>query len=576
MATLETYLSLNWRIGRSTPVVAGAPAGAVNSSGVSAYQFQPSRTGVRQASPVNEVWAGPQTTFVSPVFSTLASATAGMVRDFVGDFYFRIWVIPDTLQVQNPRLNTDIPFLIWNAYPYENDLTAINLTDADGLELDVAPIDEFRPIELRTVNIQITPDAPIQIDAILEFVFTEGSGFLYFAADIADFVQMVPDPPVQEVWSWLTDVIPSRNGDEQRIALRATPRRSIKYSFMLENEVERRRQYNRWFKSLSSRLVLPYYQYATSLLADAPAGSSRLYFDPARTDLREGEFALIYDGASEQGYLIKLGALEVDGANLDAPTTFDATTNMIVSPAFTSRLQDRTGLSMEKVTGKITVQGEALTSRASFTRPGSVAAIATFDGHPVLDLRPISVGDTPETFDANYEVIDGQTGIQDLYTAWPHPAVGSVKKWTIRRLQNPVEMDWWRDFLDAAKGQQNPFLLPTWFADLYAAANPSPSTTQLTIAASDYGSLYFPYEAFKRLQIETAAGIIWRKVLSVTDNPDGTATLELDQSFGATADDVAISKISFLNLVRLSTDAVTLLHERIRTQIELATRTIDA
>lgn len=575
MATLETYLSLGWRIGRTNRAIAG-PETALADLALDMTSAQIERTGDDLATPIEEVVPGPISAVANLTFTPLADVTGGMARAFVGDFYFHIWVIPDTLQVQNPRLNTDIPFLIWNAYPYENDLTAINLTAADGLELDVAPVNEFQPIELRTVNIQITPDAPIQIDAVFEFVFEEGSGFLYFTADIADFVQMVPDPPVQESWSWLTDVIPSRDGSEQRIALRDTPRRSIKYSFMLESETERRRQYNRWFKSLASRLVLPYYQYATSLTQEALAGATRLYFDPARTDLREGEFAIIYSEADEQGYLVKLGALEADGANLDAPLTFDALTSMIISPAFTSRLSDRTGLSMQKVTGAITVQGEALTSRESFSRPGTAATIATFDGYPVLDLRPISVGDTPEIFDANYEVVDGQTGIQDIFSAWPHPQVGSTKKWTIRRLQNPVEMDWWRDFLDAAKGQQNPFLLPTWFADLVPAETPSLSSTQLTIAASDYGALYFPYEAFKRLQIETAAGIIWRKVLSVADNPDGTATLELDSAFGATADDVAIIKISFLNLVRLSTDTVTLLHERIRTQIELATRTIDA
>lgn len=575
MATLTTYLSVGWRVGRTAAWVAG-PLPGVASESLTMTSFQPDRTGVRQVTPVGEVVPGPVSAVANLTFTPLDAVTGGVARAFVGDFYFHIWVIPDTLTVQNPRLNTDIPFLIWNAYPYENDVEAILVTDGEGLELDLVEGATFSEIELRTVNIQITPDAPIQIDAVFEFQFTEGTGLLYFAADIADFVQMQPDPPVQETWAWLTDVIPARDGSEQRIALRATPRRSIKYGFLLENETERRRQYNRWFKSLASRPVLPYYQYSTQLNAEALAGAERLYFDPARTDLREGEFAIIYSAATEQGYLVKLGALEVDGANLDAPLTFDATTDMIISPAFTSRLSDRTGLTMQKVTGSIIVQGEALTSRESFTRPGSTAVIPTFDGYPVLDIRPISAGDTPETFDANYEVIDGRTGVQDIYSSWPHPAVNSVHKWTIRRLQNPVEMDWWRDFLDAAKGQQNPFLLPTWFADLVAAENPSPSTTQLTIAASDYSSLYFPYEAFKRLQIETAAGIIWRKVLSVTDNPDGTTTLELDTGFGVGAEDVEILKISYLNLVRLSTDAVNLMHERIRTQIELATRTVDA
>lgn len=575
MAILETYFSASWRIGRGEPRVTGSLDAAAPGSDA-LYWAQPDRTGVAFARPVEELLAADPGAVVVPDFWEGPEVTAGMSRGFVSDFYYRIWAIPETLEVQNPRLNTDIPFLIWNAYPYENDLTDIAVTDGDGLELDVEPVSEFQPIELRTINLQITPSAPIQIDAVFEFIFAEGSALFYFSANIADFVQMVPDPPVQEVWSWLTDIIAARNGAEQRIALRATPRRSIRYSFMLENETERRRQYNRWFKSLSTRLVLPYYQYATALTQAVASGGDRLYFDPTRTDLRDGEFALLYDTATEQGFLVKLTTVEADGATLDSPITFDATPTMIIAPAFTSRLADRTGFDMQKVTGKITVQGESLVSRAAFARPGSEAVIPTYDGLPVLNIRPISVGDNPETFDANYEVIDGRTGVQDIFTAWLRTEVIMTRKWTIRRLQNPGEMDWWRDFLDLIRGQQNPFLIPTWFADLTLASAPTPSTTQLVITGSDYAALYFPYETFKRLQIETAAGAIWRTVLSAVDNGDGTTTLELNLPFGASADDVLISKVSFLNMVRLASDTVTLQHERIRTQIELTTRTIDA
>lgn len=575
MATLETYLSLNWRIGRTVPAVAGS-LNALANQALDLYRPQLARTGERFAVPTGEVLEGPVGTFVDPDIWVDSTVTGGMARAFVGDYYFHIWVIPDTMVLQNPRLNVDIPFLIWNAYPYDNELVTITGTDADGLELDLLEGEVFDAIELRTVNIQITPDAPIQIDASFLFTFTEGTGTFFFSADIADFVQMVPDPPVQESWEWLTDIIPARDGTEQRIALRSTPRRSIAYSFILENEVERRRQYNRWFKSLASRLVIPYYQYATRLTAAADVGDTRLYFNPADTDLREGEFAIIYDDFTDTGYLVKLGALEADGANLDSPLTFAPLTRMIISPAFTSRLFDRTGLQMLSVTGEIAIQAESLLSRASFSRPGSEAVINTFDSLPVLDRRPIVDGPTPETFDANYEVIDGETGIQDIYSAWPHPQIATVRRYTIRRKQDPGEMDWWRDFLVAVNGQQNPFLMPTWFADLFVGTPPTPSSNQLNIAASDYSSLYFPHETFKRLQIETAAGIIWRKVNTVTDEEDGTTTLTLDSPLGASAADVDISRISFLNLVRLSSDKVLLTHGKIRTQIELATRTIDA
>lgn len=504
-------------------------------------------------------------------------APAVVAGSFLFDYYYRIWVLPDVLTAQNPVVGVPIPFAIWNAYPQPliNAIDAITAAGDAGLSLDFAVGDTWRAIEYKEVDVTIGPDAPLNIAAEFEFEFTDGVGTFFFNATIADFVQMIPDPPVTETWAWLTDVISSRNNTEQRMSLRATPRRSVKYGFMLEDEIERRRQYQRWYKSLGSRIVLPYYQYGTTLTQGSALGDSKLYFDPSRTDVRDGEFVIVMNDETVTGYLVKIASVDPDGATTDSPLTFEATAGLIVAPTFTSRLDDRSGLTMRSVTGRLDVSATAMTYRASFKRPGSTAVIQTFDGLPVLHLRPIAAGETPEIFNADYEVVDSETGIEELYVHWPHPVVATTRKWTIRRRQNPAEMDWWRDFLDTVLGMREPFLMPTFFADLTAAEAPEVGSGTLKISNAEYAALYFPFDTFRRLQIETDAGTIWRKVLAVTENPDGTTTLQLDQPFGGTPADVAIGRISFLNRVRLASDTVTLTHDRLRSQIELATQTVD-
>jgi hypothetical protein len=509
----------------------------------------------------------------SAIYADVPAVVAG---NFLFDYYYRIWVLPEVLNAQNPIYDVPIPFAIWNAFPQPltNTLESIDRLAATGLSLDIDVGAVFRAVEYRVVNVTITPAAGLTIAAEFDFNFDAGTGRFFFNATIADFVQMVPDPPVTETWAWLTDVIPSRDNTEQRIALRSTPRRTIKYGFLLEDETERRRQYQRWYKSLGNPIVLPFYQYHTKLVATSLEGSSKLYFDPAKTDMRDGDFVIVMNEATVTGHLVKIDSVDPDGATTNAPLQFDATKGLLVAPTFTSRLNDNTGLSMKSVTGHLDVAAMVLTYRASFKRPGSTAVIPTFDGMPVLNLRPIAAGETPEVFDANYDVVDSTTGIQRMYVSWPHPVVGGTRKWTIRRRQNPAEMDWWRDFLDTIKGQWKAFLMPTWFADLTLAELPTVGTGQLRITNADYASLYFPFDTFQRLQLETDAGILWRKVLAATQNPDGTTTLQLDIGF-ASADEVAIAKVSFLNRCRLNSDTVTLTHERLRTQIELPTRTVD-
>ena len=493
----------------------------------------------------------------------------------VGDILYRIWVIPDIMRVQNPRIGVGIPFDVWNAYPWPNTLTAVHGGLA-GLELDFDPPVSLNEVELRRFHITITPAAPIQIDTTFIFDFEYGDGTLNFQASIADFVQMVPDPPVTEYWDWLTDVMTTWDGSEQRISLRATPRRSTNYSFPLETDIERQRQWNRWYKSLATRLVLPYYQYATVLTQRSAIGADKLFFDPAKTDVRAGEFGILLDTANEQGYLVQFASLEADGAVLEAPITFDAQAGWVIAPAFTSRLADGSGLRMRTISGKITIDAEQLDIREEFKRPGSTAPIDVFDGLNVLNRRPLADEDVPETFNVNYEVMDGGVGVMEIKSSWLHPVVSGARKFLIHRYSEPQEMDYWRDFLDAARGQQNPFLFSTWRDDLMLAVKPELGTNQLVVTNTDYPSMYFPYESFRRVQIELMNGtLLWRRVQTATDNGDGTVTLELSGTFGTNPGDNDIRKISFLEQVRLGSDRVKLVHYHLDTIIELQIQTVD-
>lgn len=516
--------------------------------------------------------------YLTPTVLNDGPQAVGLHRTFLHDFYYRIWVIPSVIQAQNPQYNAPIEFNIWNAYPepVTNTLVSIDATGATGLDVLPAAGYVFDALEYKLASVTITTAAPIQIDAEFTFNFTTGSGTLTFSATVADFVQMRPDPPVTEYWDWLTDVMTSWDGTEQRVALRQAPRRNVSYKIGLDGEADRRRQYGRWYKSLATRLVFPYYQYATVLTQESVIGATKIFFDPARTDVRDGDFVVVLDEWTEAGYLVKLDTVEADGATLDSPLTVDLTARMIVAPAFASRLADGSGLDMKIVSGTLNVDAQALDVRTAFARPGSTAVIEVFDGYNVLDRRPLAEGETPERFHVNYEVIDSETGLLDIKSSWPHPRIETARKYAIHRATDPNEMDWWRDFLDDAKGMQKAFLAPSWFSDLVLTENPAPSANSCTISSMDYASLYFPYDTFKRLQFELADGrLVWRKVLSAVDNGDGTQTLNLDSAFGGNPQDVDVLKVSYLYRCRLGLDRVTLTHGHLRTVLEITIRTID-
>ena len=489
-------------------------------------------------------------------------------------FYNRIWIVPASLTPINPRLHTNIPFGIFNAYEAANTLATITPVGATGLTLDISAPSAFGALEMRTVNVQIDETAPMSVDATFTFAFSTGSGVLNFAATVSDFVVMLPDDGVVETWGWLTNVMVSQDGEEQRVALRTTPRRSLEFSFLLD-QPERRAQYRRWHRSVGFRTYVPLYWYAARITAAVSGGATRIYFDPAKTDVRAGESIVVVDPLAYTGQLAVISTMETDGATLTGPIAGAVTADMLVCPALSCRFIDGTGLSMTHVTGTAKFKFETMVPRAAFARPGAAPVIATFDGYDILDRMPVSRGENDETFQVSYELFDGDTGITDLDQAWLHPRVLMPRVFRIPRERDPGEMDFWRNFLDARKGQHAAFLASTWQPDLVLTSPPDGSNV-LTLTESYYVTELFPYGTYKRLALTSAAGVAAVKVDSATANPDGTATLHLTAPYGATSDERNVSMVSFLNLVRLGEDSVKLTHDQVYSTLEMKLRTVDA
>lgn len=515
--------------------------------------------------------------YVNPAASFTASVPGVMSGHFLFDFYYRIWIIPQVLNAQNPQYNVGIPFAVWNAYPqpYTNTLEAITATNGTGLSFNVAPPSVFKAIEYREIEITISEAAGIAVDAEFLFDFTVGQETFYFKADIADFVQMVPQVPVKETWEWLTDNLVAYDGTEQRLALRKTPRRKVNLNILLKDDAGIRRQYDRIYKNLRQPVVIPYYQYATVLTADSAIGSSALKFAPAKTDCRQDEFALVFDPVSETGYLVKLGAEAADGFATFTPLTFAAKKGWWIAPAFTSRFKDGAGIQTRAVHGTMQVECPVIVPRDVFKRPGSTATWPTLNGYPILENRDLANTENPTAFNQDVDVIDYEVGVSQQKVSWDHAHAQGKRQFFVERTDKPEQMDFWRDFLDYCTGMQNPFLHSTFREDLIPYAAPLAGDTKLRITSINYKDRYWQYESWRRIAIELQDGRILYRDVTQVDNFSDYAELTLSTAWGLNPEDLNIKKVSFLNLVRLGTDRVTWTHFHTYSVVEFEVRTVD-
>lgn len=526
--------------------------------------------------PVDDPTPSTDSAIATPATTALPDETTVPVRDFAGDFYYRIWAVPLVLEATNPRIGTPIPFHIWNAYPEPNTLTAIGSTGAATLSLDISAPSVFRPIEYRLVNVTILNNDVVEILADYEFTFTEGETPFTFIATVVQFLHFRPDVPVKEVWSWLTDVLTAWDGGEQRISLRGYPRKKLSYSILVADEDERREHFDRWYKSVGFDLVMPTFQYATFAAQPASIGDPKIFLDPVAMDIRDGENIVVLDPHTEEAFFATVATVDIDGLTLDSPLTSEVRTNMIVAPAHRSRVSDRTGIRMRSVHGSVSIEAQVYDydTRSGLTRPNNLATLPMFDGLPVLGKRPLAENDVPELFERGFDELDNAVGRPEQKTTWPHAFLQGGREYMIHRETDPEDMDYWRVLLDYADGKRNPFLLPTFRKDLTAVSNPLAGSGSLNIIEGRYVTDYFPFNTFKRIEVEMTDGSIVRAVVQTAEvNPDGTATLTLSENFGTVT---TIYRISFLLLARLNSDDVELEHDHIDSFIAIQVRAIDA
>lgn len=493
-----------------------------------------------------------------------------------GEVYNRIWLVPPFITRQNPAADVDIPFTLWQAYPFDNQLTTIGGSGQDGTNLDLSAPRDFFLYEELVVNLQVESDAPPEILATYIFTFESGAGTFIFQATTLDWLHLPPDfQPVTETWQWKTDVIITHDSTEQRISGRRQPRRMLEFIYLLDTDVERQREYDRLFHILAGEVLVPFYQFYTKITTDSLEGATQLYFDRDKTDVRDGEFVVIYRESTGDSFPVRLTTVNENGAVVPSLTR-DVLAGDFIVPAFLSHLENRTALQMTSVSGRLPIKVEVSEFRVEFARPNSSAVIDTFDSLNILDRRPLARNPAQEVFDVNPFIIDSETGVKHRSSAWLHAQIGGARQWSISRRTDFTEMDYFRDFLTSLVGMREPFLLPTFREDQYLAEDPPAGSTQISVEGVSYARDYWPHDTFKRLRLVANDGeVIYRKADNAEEQIDDTSLVTLNEALPVDLKWGEGFEIGFLNKVRLGSDEVSLEHFGVYTILDLTVRTTD-
>lgn len=504
------------------------------------------------------------------IINLLPAGTGEPLRGFADLFYFRVWMLPPVLDVQNPKRNSPIEFQLWNAYLVDNELEVLTPTNATGVSLDLTPGEIVPALGLQTVVALIGNNAPNQIDALFAFDFAQGDSLLRFIALLADILPIEADSVIVETFEWFTDVMTNYDGSEQRIKVRPRPRRSFGFSVTALDDADRKKLYDKLFKTIALTIIIPSYQYQSRLKQKTVIGDNKLYTNVRRADLRAGENVLI---VTKEGQFYLYEVLDVLADHVTITTAFSQVLpkGSIVCGAFEGRLPNKTGLQMQAIAGKSDFNILLTSSRDQLAWPDYAAPIPLFNGKPLLLRRPLAMAEAPELFDAGTEVMDNTTGRPSYFTSWTQPFVEGERQYLIQSMLDQDELEFWRTFLDTIDGRQKTFYTPTYRNDLVREEGTEFLQGEITVHGTEYVSLYAEHEPYRQLELDTSAGVFQVKVATVENLGDSTRITFVDP-IAVSVTDAVVNRISYLMLVRLGGDKVSLTHYSQHSIVDLSLR----
>lgn len=389
------------------------------------------------------------------------------------------------------------------------------------------------------------------------------------------FNWVLPEEPIDEKWQWRTDIMTSRDGSEQRVSLRTTPTVELTHKFVLDTPADIRKVYRAMWQELGKPVPMPHYQFKTKLQQPTAAGQSRLYFDPAKTNIRAGGYAFIQQGDTFQ--IVRVKTILSDGARLYdtigpvftvAAHIMPLTYHFVTSGANMKRVAPDT-LAELQLTGLDTATISPMTNPAA-----SVVTLPTCDGYAILDRR--GVGSAHELAAVTgAERIDNGPGVNTYDDPWLRGDLQGSRTLRIDRLYgrstSAPDVEWLRTFADYCKGACVPFLAPTWRNDFDLVSAPAGGTT-IELEGDSYAVDYFKHAGFRFIALETAAGLIVRRVDSA-DASSGNSVLTVSE---ALPDPMSpVTKVSLAPLSRIGDDTMTLTHYAWYSEVTFAIRTVD-
>lgn len=408
----------------------------------------------------------------------------------------------------------------------------------------------------RVFQVRVSTQGQPTIDGTLDFTTSVDPVSIAITGTRVVMMAFEPSGAIQETLEFVTDILRSANGKEQRIRVRNYPRQILDYNFLMPEEEERRKAEVFLYKWHPQVFGVPIWFESKRLTAAATAGDTTIYLDTAYSDFRVGSLLIVWSDFET------FDALEISAVTATSITLSSA---LVYSHPIRSKVMPlRTGITKQEISGdKYPVNLHTFAMKFFITDNevdiGDDSAFSFHNSKTMFDDPNWIPRETnTDTLKNVVHRIDNKVGSAIQFSDWDNSHFISSKGFFCRNPQATWEM---RQILHALAGRQKSFYLPTFYEDMVINQNIVNGTSVMDIDNIGYTDFIGASEPNKSLYMVLNDGtIITRQVTGSTVIDSTTERLTVDSPWSQAINITDVRIISYLRLGRFANDRFVINH----------------
>lgn len=479
-------------------------------------------------------------------------------RSYGDDFYNRIHINPNRLDLGNVVSAQSSSVSLWNAYFQPRTLKAVDGLD-EGLQVSGQPTPPllFPALKELTWQLTVTPDGQPVLDTVVAWVFDNGreAGLRITANRIIAWT-FVPDwgDGIDEVLSALTDLLQSESAVSQRRRLRIALRRE--FSGPMYAEGRERQLLDLALFGWSDRIwSIPIWPDIQLLQVGIAADSAFIPCSTQYLDFRDGGLAMLRGEDAFTSETVEILDVLSNGLQLKRNTQQAWPAGSRLYPARAAQLLEEP--TQRKLTDRL-IEAEV---RFLVVEPSDWPEwlpATLYRGYPVWARRPDETEDLTHAAERLRKTLD---------SGFAQPLITDTARRALQMLgQRHLDLGrearaLVRSFIYGMHGRQQAVWVPSHMDDLTLVATVSSVATTMDIANIGYTRFSAGKAGRREIRIELWDGTVrMRRIIGSTEIDGQVERLALDSAFGIEVQPHQVARISWMNLMRFESDVQRIQH----------------